>query len=362
MLYHLLYPLKDIFFGFNLFKYITFRAAYATVTSLIISFIIGKKIIRWLRHKKFGETIREDTPKRHKQKEGTPSMGGIIILIPALVSVLLWARLDNIYVYLFFFVTVAFGLLGFIDDYIKIKKINKKGLQMRVKFLGEIFISLIVLLVIYCCLKGNLVKTKLYVPFLHYPILDMGIFYIIFGIIILLASSNAVNLTDGLDGLAIGCSLLTIAAFTALAYLSGHIKIAQYLKIPYIKGSGELSVFGAAFIGASLGFLWYNAHPAEVFMGDTGALSLGGLIGIYAIILKKEILLLILGGIFVIEALSVILQVISFRLTGKRIFKMAPLHHHYELKGMPESKIIIRFWIVGLIFTLIGMSIGLKIR
>ncbi len=362
MLYHLLYPLKEIFFGFNLFKYITFRAAYATLTSLIISFIIGKKIIRWLRDKKFGETIREDTPTRHRQKEGTPSMGGIIILISAFISILLWARLDNIYIYLFLFVTFAFGTLGFIDDYIKIKKINKKGLQIRVKFLGEVIISFVILLVFYYLIKGSDVKTKLFVPFLHFPIMDMGIFYIFFGTIILLASSNAVNLTDGLDGLAIGCSLLTISAFTALAYLSGHIKIAQYLKIPYIQGSGELSIFGAAFIGASLGFLWYNAHPAEIFMGDTGALSLGALIGIFSIVLKKEILLLILGGIFVIEALSVIIQVISFKLTGKRVFKMAPLHHHYELLGLAESKIIIRFWIVGLIFTLVGLSIGLKIR
>ncbi|MBN1898431.1 MAG: phospho-N-acetylmuramoyl-pentapeptide-transferase [Spirochaetes bacterium] len=356
------YPLRDIFFGFNLFKYITFRAAYATITSLIISFMIGKRIIKWLRKKKFNESVREDTPDRHKQKKGTPSMGGIIILISAFASILLWARLDNVYIYLFLFVASAFGILGFIDDYIKLKKIQGKGLHMRVKFTGEFVISSIVLVALYFFIKGSPDKTKLFVPFVISDIMDMGIFYILFGIIILLASSNAVNLTDGLDGLAIGCSILTLASFTAMAYLSGHYKIAQYLKIPFIQGSGELSVFGAAFVGASLGFLWYNAHPAEVFMGDTGALSLGGLIGIFAIVLKKEVLLIMLGGIFVLEALSVIIQVFFFKTTGKRVFKMAPLHHHYELKGVAESKIIIRLWIIGLIFTLVGMSIGLKIR
>ncbi len=362
MLYHLLYPLKEIFFGFNLFKYITFRAAYATVTSLIISFLIGKSIIEWLKRKNFGEEIREDTPKRHAAKRGTPTMGGIIILISAIVATLLWARLDNLYIYLFLFVTLSFGALGFIDDYIKTMKIKKSGMQVRIKFFGEFIISLVVMLIFYYLVDNSNIKTEIFIPFYRKAILDIGIFYILWGVIVLLATSNSVNLTDGLDGLAIGCSLLTLSAFTAIAYLSGHIKIAEYLKIPYIRGSGELAVLGASFVGAALGFLWYNSHPAEVFMGDTGALSLGALIGIYSIVLKKEILLIFLGGIFVIEALSVIIQVTSFKLTGKRVFKMAPLHHHYEMLGMSESKIIIRFWIVGLIFTLIGLSIGLKIR
>jgi len=362
MLYHLLYPLKEIFFGFNLFKYITFRAAYATVTSLIISFLIGKSIIEWLKRKNFGEEIREDTPKRHAAKRGTPTMGGIIILISAIVATLLWARLDNLYIYLFLFVTLSFGALGFIDDYIKTMKIKKSGMQARIKFFGEFIISLVVMLIFYYLVDNSNIKTEIFIPFYRKAILDIGIFYILWGVIVLLATSNSVNLTDGLDGLAIGCSLLTLSAFTAIAYLSGHIKIAEYLKIPYIRGSGELAVLGASFVGAALGFLWYNSHPAEVFMGDTGALSLGALIGIYSIVLKKEILLIFLGGIFVIEALSVIIQVTSFKLTGKRVFKMAPLHHHYEMLGMSESKIIIRFWIVGLIFTLVGLSIGLKIR
>jgi len=361
MLYHLLYPLKTVFSGFNLFRYITFRATYALITSLLISFLIGKSFIRFLKRMGFGEKVKEDVPERHRSKEGTPSMGGLIIMIPAFISIFLWARLDNLYIYLFAISIFLFSGLGFIDDYLKIRRIKKKGLKIRVKFLGEIIVSLIVL-IIYWFLIKNEHKSEIYVPFIYHSILDLGAFYIIFGLLILLGSSNAVNLTDGLDGLAIGCSLLTISAFTLLAYLSGHIKIANYLKIPYIVGSGELTVLGGAFIGASIGFLWYNTHPAEVFMGDTGALGLGGLIGLFAIVLKKEVLLPIIGGIFVIEAFSVIIQVLSFRLTGKRVFKMAPLHHHFELLGYPESKIVARFLIVSLIFTLIGLSIELKIR
>ncbi len=361
MLYYLLYPLKKYFIGFNLFRYITFRSAYAIVTALILSFLIGPAIMRWARKKRFGETIRDDGPSHHQKKAGTPSMGGIMIILSTLISVLLWAKLENIYIILFLLTMLLYGLLGFVDDYIKIVKKNKKGLQVKVKFGGQVLISILIMSILFIFFKNHSLLTQLYIPFIKNSILDLGIIYFFIGILIMVGSSNAVNLTDGLDGLAIGTSLLVIAAFTIISYVSGHIKIAEYLMIPYIKNIGETTVFGAALIGSSLGFLWYNAHPADIFMGDTGALSLGGVIGLYSIILKKEILLLIVGGIFVIEALSVIIQVLSFKLRGKRVFKMAPLHHHYELMGIPESKIIIRFWIVGLILALIGLS-TLKIR
>lgn len=360
MLYHLLVPLKDFFFGFNLFKYITFRGAYAAVTSLLITFVIAPRIIRWARKKKFGETIRDDGPKFHHTKKGTPTMGGLMIIFSTLISVLLWARLDNVYIWLFILTTVLFGLLGFVDDYIKVVKADKKGLRIRVKLFGEIAISVIIALAIYFFVNHEH-KTVLYLPFFKKVAWNMGVLYIFFSAFVLVGTSNAVNFTDGLDGLAIGCSLLTIGAFTLLAYLSGHVKIASYLMEPYIPGIGELSVFGAGLVGAGLGFLWYNSHPAEIFMGDSGALTLGGLIGLFAVVLKKEILLLVLGGIFVFEALSVIIQIVSFHLYHKRVFRMAPLHHHYELLGIPESKIIIRFWIMALLLTLIGLS-TLKIR
>lgn len=360
MLYHILYPLKDVFIGFNLFKYITFRAAYATITSLLLTFFIAPRIIRWVKKKKFGEIIREDGPKHHHIKKGTPTMGGLMILFSTLFSVLFWARFDNIYIWLFIATAIMFGLLGFIDDYIKVVKTDKKGLHVKVKLVGEIIISLIVILTIYFFIHFEH-KNFLFIPFIKKAVFNLGVFYIFFGVLIMVGSSNAVNLTDGLDGLAIGCSLLTLSAFTVMAYLSGHIKISQYLMIPYIPKSGELTVFGGALIGASLGFLWYNAHPAEIFMGDSGALTLGGVIGLFSVVLKKEILLLIIGGIFVVEALSVIMQVAFFKLYKKRIFKMAPLHHHYELSGIPESKLIIRFWIIAFILTLIGLS-TLKIQ
>ncbi len=360
MLYHILYPLRDAFIGFNLFKYITFRTAYATITSLLITFLIAPKIIKWARKRKFGELIRDDGPKHHKIKKGTPTMGGLMIIFSTLFSVFLWGRFDNTYIWLFIITTVLFGTLGFIDDYIKVVKTDKKGIRMWVKLGGEFIISLIVILILYFFINYEF-KTHLFVPFFKNAVFNLGIFYIFFGVVVLVSASNAVNLTDGLDGLAIGCSLLTISAFTVLTYLSGHIKISSYLMIPHIPHAGELSIFGGALIGASLGFFWYNAHPAEIFMGDTGALTLGGIIGLFAVILKKEILLLIIGGIFVIEALSVIIQVSYYKLYKKRVFKMAPLHHHYELSGIPEAKIITRFLIVAVILTLIGLS-TLKIQ
>lgn len=360
MLYHLLYPLKDVFIGFNLFKYITFRTAYGMITSLLLTFFIAPRVIKWAKRKKYGEVIRDDGPKHHNVKKGTPTMGGLMILFSTLFSIFLWGRFDNVYLWLFIITTILFGVLGFLDDYIKVVKTDKKGLRMRVKLGGEILISLIVVLLFYFFIRFQY-KTFLFVPFIKNAVFNLGAFYILFGVIVMVGASNAVNFTDGLDGLAIGCSLFTLSAFTVLAYLSSHIKIAQYLVIPHIPEAGELSVFGGALIGASLGFLWYNSHPAEIFMGDTGALTLGGIIGLFAVTLKKEILLLILGGVFVIEVLSVIIQVIFFKLYKKRVFKMAPLHHHFELKGIPESKIIIRFWIIALILTLIGLT-TLKIQ
>ena len=360
MLYHILYPLKDVFIGFNLFKYITFRTAYATITSLLLTFFIAPTIIKWAKKKKFGELIRDDGPKQHYFKKGTPTMGGLMILFSTLFTVFLWARFDNIYIWLFIATTVMFGILGFLDDYIKVVKTNKNLLRMKVKLCGVIIISLIIIFILYFFIHFKY-KAFLFIPFFKNAVFNLGFFYIFFGTLIMVGASNAVNLTDGLDGLAIGCSLLTISAFTVLAYFSGHIKIANYLLIPYIPQAGELSVFGGAMIGASLGFLWYNAHPAEIFMGDSGALTLGGVIGLFSVVLKKELLLLILGGIFVVEALSVIIQVAYYKMYKKRVFKMAPLHHHYELSGVPESKIIIRFWVIALILTLVGLS-TLKIQ
>lgn len=360
MLYHFLYPLKNYFIGFNLFKYITFRAAYAIITSLILTFFIAPRVIKWAKKKKFGETIRDDGPKGHLIKKGTPTMGGLMIIFATLISVFFWARLDNLYIWLFIATVVLFGTLGFIDDYIKVVKTNKKGLRKRVKFGGEILVSAIVVLISYFFIKSHY-KTIVFIPFLKNGIINIGIFYVFFAVLVIVGTSNAVNFTDGLDGLAIGCSLFTITAFTILSYLSGNSKIAEYLFIPFIPKAAELTVFGASLIGASLGFLWYNSHPAEIFMGDTGALTLGGIIGLFAVLLKKELLLIILGGIFVVEALSVIIQITFFKIYKKRVFKMAPLHHHYELSGIPESKIIIRFWIVALILTLIGLS-TLKIQ
>jgi len=357
-----LYPLKKVFFGFNLFKYITFRAGYASLTALFLSLIIAPGIIKFLKRKGFREVIREETPERHIEKAGTPTMGGVIILAPLIISTILWARLDNQLVWVALLNIFLFALLGFIDDYVKVKKISKAGIEMKIKFLGELIISIIIMLVFVYVVKDYKAKYFLYIPFIKHPVASLGLWYIPFGVIVLLATSNAVNLTDGLDGLAIGCSIPTLGTLTIIAYLTGHIKIATYLNIPYIKEAAELTVLGASFVGAALGFLWFNAHPAEVFMGDTGALAIGATMGFFGIILKREILLFLLGGIFVIEALSVIIQVIYFKLTkGKRIFKMSPLHHHFELSGWAESKIIVRFWIISLILNLIGLS-TLKIQ
>ncbi len=352
-------PLVDKFTFFNIFQYITFRAAYAAVTALLICFIFGPKLIRLLKKKKAGQEIRGDGPQTHLVKSGTPTMGGILILIAVVISVLLWQDLWNYYTWLSLFSLIGFGAIGFVDDYLKVFRKSSAGLQARFKFSAQVVVSLIIVLIIY--FKDTEYATLLYVPFFKYPVLDLSVMYIPFAVILLVGFSNAVNLTDGLDGLASGLLILVGLAMGIITYLTGRADYAEYLQIPYIRDSGELMILSFALVGACIGFLWYNSHPAEVFMGDTGSLSLGGTIGVLALMTKKEILVIIIGGVFVLEAVSVIIQVVSFKLTGKRVFKMAPLHHHFELKGWAESKVVIRFWIIGGLFTILSLS-TLKIQ
>lgn len=361
MLYHLLYPLRDVIFAFNLFRYITFRAAMAAMTAFLISLILGPAIIRTLTRLKIGENVRKEDSARlyelHGNKQNTPTMGGILILLAILLSNLLWADIFNRYIKLVLFSTTWLGLTGFIDDYLKHIRKKSKGLTATAKFTSQILLGLVLGTILFLHPANN---TKLDFPFLKDVSLELGLFYILFVIIVITGSSNAVNLTDGLDGLAAGIVIMVAIAFSILTYVSGNIKFSNYLFIPYIAGSGELTVFCASIIGAGLGFLWFNCYPASIFMGDVGSLALGGALGTTALLIKKELLLVIVGGIFVLEALSVILQVGSFRLTKRRIFKIAPLHHHFQFLGWPESKIIVRFWIIaGLLalFTLVTLKI-----
>lgn len=339
---------------FNIFRYITFRSAYAAVTALFLCFILGPRLIRYLQKVKIGQSIREDGPQTHLTKSGVPTMGGILINFAIVVSVLLWQDLDTAFTWLALAAVAGFGLIGFVDDYLKVFKKNPEGLKARYKFLAQIVVALGIVLIIY--FTGNEKTTLLYLPFFKYPVVDLGVFYIPFAVLLLVYTSNAVNLTDGLDGLATGLLILVGIAFAVLSYLTGRADYASYLAIPYLPGSGELTVLSFAVVGASVGFLWYNAHPAEIFMGDTGSLALGGVIGVIAILIKKEILLIIIGGVFVLEGLSVIIQVVSYKLTKKRVFKMAPLHHHFELSGWDESKVVIRFWILGGLFAILSLS------
>ena len=354
-----LFPLVRFFTPFNIFQYITFRAAYAAITSLLLSFIFGPAIIRMLRRLKFGEEIRSDGPETHLVKKGTPTMGGVMIVFSVLISSLLWMNVRTIYTWLCLAALVSFGLLGFLDDYLKITRKEKGGLVAGVKFVGQTVIAITLTVILY--LFGGEFTSLLYVPFIKEPILDMGIWYIPFAIILLVATTNAVNLTDGLDGLATGLVIMAGITFTILSYLAGRVDFAEYLAIPYLPVAGELAVFTLALVGAAVGFLWFNSHPAEVMMGDTGALALGGGLGMIALIIKKEILLIVIGGVFVLEVVSVIIQVVSFKLRKKRVFLMAPLHHHFELMGWPESKVVIRFWILGGLFAILSLS-TLKIR
>lgn len=360
MLYNLLYSLHSYFSPLNVFRYITFRTAMAIITGMAISFIISPWLIRKLKGFSVTQQIRDDGPKTHLGKSGTPTMGGVIIIISILISVLLWADLSNIYTWVMILSLLGFGLIGFIDDYLKIKRKNHKGLRACYKFGSQLLLALIIGMILYMNPKDPY-NDVLSIPFFKRWLFDLGWFYIPFSIVVIVGSSNAVNLTDGIDGLAIGLVAIAVLANGALVYISGHKGLAQYLQVLYLPGTGELTVFCGAMLGASLGFLWYNAYPASVFMGDVGSLSLGGSLGTLAVITKHEIVLAIVGGIFVGETISVILQVASFKMTGRRIFKMAPIHHHFELKGWPEPKVIVRFWIIGIILALLSLT-TLKVR
>ncbi len=358
MLYHLLYPLASSVHFFNVFKYLTFRTIYAVITALVVSFLLGPWVIRKLQAIQMTQVIRTDGPESHLKKQGTPTMGGILILAAVIIPTLLWADLANKYIWLTLFIIVCFGLIGFVDDYRKIVKKNTKGLSPRQKIIWQAVLGTAVGLFLVS-VPGF--STELTLPFFKNIHPDLGPFYVPFAMLVIVGASNAVNLTDGLDGLAIGPVAINAATFMLFTYIVGNIKLSNYLQIQYLPGVGELAVLCGAMVGAGLGFLWYNAYPAEVFMGDVGSLSLGGGLGTLAVITKQEILLLIVGGIFVVEALSVIFQVGSYKYRGKRIFRMAPIHHHFELKGVAEPKIIVRFWIITIILALVAIS-TLKIR
>lgn len=359
MFYHLLYPLSEWISFFNVFKYITFRTFYGALTAFLIVYFLMPPFIRYMKKKQFGQIVREEGPQHHKVKTGTPTMGGVIIIISVVISVLLWCNLTNPFVWLSLFALLGFGAIGFADDYLKIKRGKNLGLRAREKLLYQMLVATAFYLLLFQALGFN---TTLNFPFFKKVVIDLGILYLLFTWAVLIGSSNAVNLTDGLDGLAIVPFVVVAGVYLVFAYASGHVKFANYLFIPYIPYAGELAVVCGILGGAGLGFLWYNAHPAEIFMGDVGSLSLGGVMGAIALMVKQEFMLLVAGGLFVAEALSVILQVGYFKLTGgKRIFKMAPLHHHFELLGWKENKVVVRFWIISVICGIIALS-TLKIR
>jgi phospho-N-acetylmuramoyl-pentapeptide-transferase len=358
LLYYLLFPLHTTHSGFNVFRYITFRAAMAALMSLAVSFLAGPFLIRSLVEMQIGQQIRSDGPASHSAKAGTPTMGGTLILLALTLSTVMLADIGNFYVVIALLGTIAFGVCGFIDDYLKLKRKNSKGLNPRLKLMTQLALALIVAVILYVYPRFT---TEIGFPFVKNIRPNLGIFYIPFAMLVIVGASNAVNLTDGLDGLAIGPVMIAAGAYAFIAYLIGNAKYAEYLQVPYVPGVGELSVFCAAVVAAGLGFLWYNAYPAQMFMGDVGSLSLGAALGIVAVMTKNELLLIIIGGVFVIEALSVIFQVASYKLRRKRVFLMAPIHHHYELKGWKEPQIIVRFWIISFICAVVGLS-TLKLR
>ncbi len=361
MFFNLLTRFSDEFILFNLFHYLTFRTGGAIFTGLLIAILSGPGIIRWLKSKQgSGQPIRDDGPESHLVKQGTPTMGGLMILLAVIISTLLWADVTNPYVWITLLVTIGFGVIGFVDDYLKLTKRNTKGLSGKLKLLLLTLISVVALLLTQHIMPDDL-KTTLAVPFAKDFLVDLGIFFIPFGILVMVGSGNAVNLTDGLDGLAIVPVMIAVACFGLITYLVSNAVFSGYLQLHYVPDCGELAVLCGALIGAGMGFLWYNAPPAMVFMGDTGSLSMGGALGIMSVISKHEIVLAIVGGLFVLETVSVIVQVASFKLRGKRIFRMAPLHHHFEQKGWPESTVVIRFWIIAMVLAMIGLS-TLKIR
>jgi phospho-N-acetylmuramoyl-pentapeptide-transferase len=360
MLYKLLFGLSDAFSPFNVFRYITFRTALAVLTAIFITFLLAPVLIRKLKGMSITEKIRVSGPEMHKIKEGTPTMGGVIIILSIAVSVLMWGDLGNSYVQVMLVSLLGFGAIGLIDDYLKVSRKNSGGLRALAKFGVQIAIALCIGIFLYMN-PHDPYTDVLSVPFFKKWLFDLGWFYIPFSVVVIVGASNAVNLTDGIDGLAVGLVAIAALANGALVYISGHKGLAGYLQVLNLPLTGELTVFCGAMFGASLGFLWYNAYPANIFMGDVGSISLGGALGTLAVITKHEIVLALVGGIFVMETMSVVLQVMSFKLTGKRIFRMAPLHHHFELKGWPEPKIIVRFWIIGIMLALLSLA-TLKVR
>jgi len=359
LIYHLLYPLHTTFSFFNVFRYITFRTIFASITALLICLVVGPWLIRKLQSLQIDQQIREDGPQSHLVKKGTPTMGGVLIIFAVVISTLLWANFSVKYVWLILLVTVGYGLIGFVDDYRKLTGKNSKGISGKTRLAAEILIAVFVSMILY--LKPGF-NSQITIPFFKTVLPNLGWGYVLLSTFIIVGAANAVNLTDGLDGLAIGPAIICFATYVLFAYLAGNVKVASYLQITYVSGAGELAVFCGALVGAALGFLWFNAYPAEVFMGDVGSLSLGGALGTMAIITKQEILLAIVGGIFVVETFSVIFQVGYFKLThGKRIFRMAPLHHHFELKGWAEPKVIVRFWVISILLALMAIS-TLKLR
>lgn len=359
MLYHLLYPLHTTISAFNIFRYITFRTIYASLTAFLICVLLGPWVIRKLSKMQIGQYIREDGPQNHIKKAGTPTMGGILIIFSLIVSTLLWSNLTNYYIWIVLIITTGYAIIGFADDYLMQVKKKNKGLSVRTKLLMQVILAIVAGVLIYLSPDFN---TQVTIPFFKNISPDLGWAYIIFGVFVIVGTSNAVNLTDGLDGLAIGPVIIVSVTYMVFSYVSGHVKIADYLQINYVSGSGELAIFCGSLAGAGIGFLWFNTYPAQIFMGDVGSLPLGGSLGMVAIITKQEILLVLVGGLFVVEALSVIFQVGFFKMTnGRRIFRMAPLHHHFELKGWSEPKVTVRFWIIAIALALIAMS-TLKIR
>ena len=358
MLYHLLYPLHHQISGFNVIRYITFRTAVASLTALFLVLILGPWMIERLRRLQVGQYIREEGPQAHQTKKGTPTMGGLLILTGIVIPTLLWADLTNRNVWICVLSILAFGAIGFADDYLKVVKKRNLGLSGKSKLFYQFAIALTIGTAVYffSLTEPAHYSTRVVVPFFKTFLPDLGVFYIVFAALVIVFASNAVNLTDGLDGLAIGSTLVVAAAFTVLAYVSGHRVFSDYLDLLYLPRVGELTVFCGAMVGASMGFLWWNCYPAQVFMGDVGSLSLGGAIGTLAVLVKQEILLASIGGLFVLEALSVILQVVSFKTRGKRIFRMSPLHHHFELVGWKETQVVVRFWIVAFIFALLSLT------
>lgn len=351
--------LTEYFSAFNVFSYLTFRAITSTLTALIIALFFGPKLIRYLQKMQIGQTVRDDGPESHLSKSGTPTMGGILILASIVVSTLLWADLSNAYVWVVLFVIVSFGVIGFVDDYRKVIRKDSNGLIARWKYFWQTIIGFSTAIFLY--LISTPAETQLLIPFVKDFMPQLGIFYVVFTYFVIVGTSNSVNLTDGLDGLAIVPTVMVAGAFALFAYVTGNVNFSEYLNIPYISLTSELVIVCTAIVGAGLGFLWFNTYPAQVFMGDVGSLALGAALGVIAVLVRQELVLFIMGGVFVMETVSVILQVGSYKLRGERIFRMAPIHHHYELKGWPEPRVIVRFWIISLILVLIGLA-TLKLR